>query len=271
MTLLERFWSKVDQHGEYDCWPWLAARDRKGYGWFRIASAMRGSHRMAWELTHGSIPHGLCVLHHCDNPGCVNPAHLFLGTRADNNADRDAKGRQGAPKGDRNGSRTCPEHRPRGERHGSRIHPECVSSDDAHAIAHILSRCADAGDGCLLWTGARNGGTRYAVVCVRGKLWVAHRFLWVQQHGAIDRKVQLEPTCGHRHCLNLAHWRIKTKTVKPPPKSLGTHCKRGHRFAPETTWFQKQPNGGISRRCAICAKAYQRKYYRDHARPEETP
>jgi hypothetical protein len=111
-----RFWSKVRITPE--CWLWTARHTRKGYGMFKQGSLDRLAHRVAWEEVNGPIPPGLCVLHKCDNPPCVRPDHLFLGTQADNIADRDAKGRQA--RGDRNGSRTHPECRTRGDEHWTR-------------------------------------------------------------------------------------------------------------------------------------------------------
>jgi hypothetical protein len=117
----ERFWPKVDMRGDDECWPWLGYRDRRGYGKIRPKqSNSTKAHRVAWMLRYGSIPDGLCVLHHCDNPPCCNPHHLFLGTHLDNVADRHAKGRTASGEGA--GMSAVPsELRPRGETHGRAV------------------------------------------------------------------------------------------------------------------------------------------------------
>lgn len=98
-TMEERFWAKVDKSSGPDaCWPWTDHRDRSGYGRFHETGKRQQdmAHRSAWRIAHGPIPDGLQVLHRCDNPPCVNPAHLFLGDCADNARDKVAKGRVGA-------------------------------------------------------------------------------------------------------------------------------------------------------------------------------
>ena len=88
----KRFWSKVDVGEADECWEWLACK-RRGYDVFRIHYKLWKAHRVAWILTYGPIPKGLCVLHKCDNPGCCNPYHLFLGSQKENIQDASRKGR----------------------------------------------------------------------------------------------------------------------------------------------------------------------------------
>lgn len=99
----ERFWAKVDKRGPDECWEWGASRSSSGYGLFWAGSRLVAAHRFSWSLVHGSVPGRLLICHHCDNRGCVNPNHLFLGTQRDNAQDRDRKGRREAPAGGRNG------------------------------------------------------------------------------------------------------------------------------------------------------------------------
>ncbi len=110
-----RFWAKVEFTSE--CWLWTRSTDLKGYGVFGLRRGQNiGTHRYAYLQLVGSIPDGLWVLHNCpggDNPGCVNPAHLWLGTAQDNVDDMWAKGRG-----------SCGEH------HWSKLHPERVARGD---------------------------------------------------------------------------------------------------------------------------------------------
>ncbi len=84
----DSYWTPESNSG---CWLWTGAVDQFGYG--SLTDKTKIAHRRSWELYRGEIPKGMCVLHHCDVPSCVNPDHLFLGTRRDNNSDRDGKGR----------------------------------------------------------------------------------------------------------------------------------------------------------------------------------
>ena len=85
---------RVDRSSTPDqCWPWTGPTLRDGYGQFNVGGTSYRAHRVAWELTNGPIPDGLEVLHACDNPPCCNPAHLSVGTHAENVADAKRKGK----------------------------------------------------------------------------------------------------------------------------------------------------------------------------------
>lgn len=109
--LAERFWAKVDRMG--DCWLWLGAKTQGGYGLIRVGRLIYMAHRIAWDLANSPIPggarrrdkrgaQGTLVLHRCDTPSCVRPAHLFLGTQIDNMTDAQAKGHHAPMAGELN-------------------------------------------------------------------------------------------------------------------------------------------------------------------------
>lgn len=104
---MDRFWTKVDKNGPYPdlmktgidtrCWVWIADGMNEGYGYFWLDGKMQLAHRVSFFMEHGRWPDP-CALHHCDNRACVNPVHLFEGSRDDNNKDKVRKG--GQPSGE---------------------------------------------------------------------------------------------------------------------------------------------------------------------------
>lgn len=98
-NVVDRFWSKVDKSGE--CWIWAASLDEHGYGQFRLNGRTQKATRVAHDLFKFPVPRDLHVLHNCDNPACVRPEHLFLGTQKENGEDMQKKKR--SPWGERNG------------------------------------------------------------------------------------------------------------------------------------------------------------------------
>jgi hypothetical protein len=170
-SAVDRFWSKVDQSGGPDaCWIWTGWRSSKGYGRSRSVGRWLFAHRVSWELANGPIPSGLLVCHHCDNPPCVNPAHLFVGTNSDNMRDCISKGR--------NGACTHPERVARGSRHSSVTHPELVQRGSSHCRAKLTEA-----DIPVIRSRVKRGESRRAVSkdygvsavvigeIVKGKLW----------------------------------------------------------------------------------------------------
>lgn len=140
---MKRFWEKVDKSGE--CWLWTAGLDKHGYGQFWDGRRQARAHRIAYALERAG-PGDRRVLHRCDNPPCVNPAHLFLGTMADNSADMVEKGRSA-----------------KGERHSQAVLTEALVCEmrRSHALGYSMRQVAKD-------FGVNNGTAYYALT---GRTW----------------------------------------------------------------------------------------------------
>jgi hypothetical protein len=145
------------------CLLWIGTVTPDGYGTFSIGKTTWRAHRLAWFWFSGQHPREMCVCHRCDNPICVQPTHLFLGTTQDNIADKLAKGRQRAGEG---------------KRHGSKTHPESVVHGVAHPIAKLnpalvrSARAQAAAGASINGIAARMGVCRATIAkMLRGETW----------------------------------------------------------------------------------------------------
>lgn len=184
LTVEERFWSHVDKNGPIPahrpdlgpCWPWTGGRDKKGYGHFGFEGENKRAHVVALILTTGGRPEGAHGLHHCDNPPCCNPAHLFWGSNDDNVADSIAKGRANAcrtncPAGheytpentrlDKKGHRFCRECHRIASRN-RRANPRPMAADDPRH-GHVNGYIAGCRQPCCMDASAAYARKRRAI------------------------------------------------------------------------------------------------------------
>lgn len=145
----ERFWKFVDKCGEDECWNWIGGIGKGGYGlfWINELHADVHSSRASWMIHYGDIPDGMFVCHHCDNPACVNPKHLFLGTNKDNMQDMIAKGRRVKCFGTKHGN------------HGTNCWENKLSPEQVREIRHKYS-----GGGTSMYKLAREYGVGYSTI-----------------------------------------------------------------------------------------------------------
>lgn len=122
-----------------DCWIWSGARNSRGYGSLSFAGKPWKAHRLAYVAFVGDIPDGFHVCHRCDNPSCVNPEHLFVGTASDNMRDMASKGRSGVVPLERHPMRVRPELRSYGDRNGMHTHPEARPSGTRNGRAKLTA------------------------------------------------------------------------------------------------------------------------------------
>jgi hypothetical protein len=193
-TIEQRFWAKVDRSSE--CWFWRAAKDHFGHGNFRYPGGTL-AHRYSYTLANGPIPNGMIVRHTCDEPGCVNPEHLTLGTMSDNAFDMHRRGR------------SYHARLTRGEPFEYRARTpgrtDLVPPTDEERFWALVDKSGD----CWLWTGFvtdDHGRFRF-----RGRATWAHRVAWELTHGPIPNGFSVLHTCHVGSCVNPAHLYLGTQ------------------------------------------------------------
>jgi len=189
----DRFWSRVDQSDPDGCWLWKGYTLPNGYGRLRSCGVVTYAHRVAYELSKGTIPKGLFILHSCDRPGCVNPMHLRAGTQVENMVDRYARGRR---------------------RVAGRVRSKrpIVVRPQRDSVARFWDKVAvDPTPGaCWLWTAGTQGGG-YGAFVIGGRTYKAHRLSYELHNGALPAGAHVLHACDRPGCVNPAHLRAGTQ------------------------------------------------------------
>lgn len=176
-TAEQRFWKKVEKSG--GCWNWTGTHLNFGYGVFKVGGKWKAAHRFSYELHFGAIATDLCVLHSCDNPQCVNPAHLRTGTRAANNAERAERGRS-------------------------------ISGRNSLSLTERFNKQVERTDSCWIWRGSQ-GSSGYGVIHAHGRLKAAHRVSYELHVGEIPKGMCILHSCDDPRCVNPDHLSLGTR------------------------------------------------------------
>jgi hypothetical protein len=127
LTVAGRLQKYSRLNSDTGCVEWVGSRNTGGYGHLMVHGKLRTAHRVAFEIAHGPLPEGAHVLHRCDNPSCINPEHLFLGTHCENMADMKTKGRNISFQGERHACARLTEEIVVRIRQDCRRHPEVAA------------------------------------------------------------------------------------------------------------------------------------------------
>jgi hypothetical protein len=214
-TFLERFWKKVNKGGPVPahapelgpCWIWLAYKDEFGRGQFWTGRKLVHAHVIAWELCGDPIPHEMCLLHRCDNMGCLNPGHLRLGTQIENMAEMIARGRN--PFGNRHWTKYGARPRP------PLILPK-VSFEErfwrkVNKNGPVPKHYPEIGN-CWTWTGSTNQyGYGLFGIGGSGNTMVAHKVHWTLiAKRELLNGMKLLHKCDDPPCVRLDHLFVGT-------------------------------------------------------------
>jgi HNH endonuclease len=208
-TLAERFWKKIDRNGPVPencpelgpCWIWLAYKDEWGRGQIETSQGRRHAHKVSWLLYGNVIPDGMRLLHRCDNMGCPNPAHLRLGTQAENIAEMIARGRN--PFGERHWTKCGA--RPRGKPKRKPTLEERFWAM-VNKNGPVPRHCPRLGN-CWVWIGSTNQcGYGLFGIGGSGHTMVAHKVHWKLLTGReLPQGMKLLHKCDNPACVRLKH------------------------------------------------------------------
>lgn len=172
-----------------NCWIWQRSRDPNGYGKIRVKNKSKLVHRISWELANGAaIPTGLIIRHKCDNPGCLRPDHLLLGTHKDNGRDRVKRG-------------PAPKYRRQDKAH---LYIRGSLGNKFAAYANIGNP-----DECWLWKGGISS-SGYGIISSKGSHRTAHRASYELHKGKIPEELIVRHKCDNPPCVNPDHLELGT-------------------------------------------------------------
>lgn len=248
------FYCKIEKSDNVqDCWQWLGSRIKPtGHGRVNLNGTVYLAHRVSYSLYYGELPQDMVVRHKCNSGACCNPAHLVIGTQADNVSDMLSNTNEII----RN-EHPLPNSRPWAKFNGRK---------DVTVEERFWDKVEKSGDGCWIWKAALfpNG---YGHFKTKEKDNLSHRFAWELQNGKIPEGMILLHSCDTPACVRVSHLKLGTSAensedmVKKGRQTIyygkdhpsfgkrSTHCKKGHEMTDENTVMT---DGGKARRCKTC-------------------